>query len=289
MTAELINIEGYWKNSQVRPRGFTELCDMVETHGKVTGIWMWEQWDPKTGEVRKREITKNVVTDDGAIEIFKCAIANAVPAAVFNNIYINNNSGSSQLSSALTNGQIITTGANLAVLALPAQVPLNYPSPANAAVTTLTLGYGTGQTQTVTMNATTAQGATNLNVVGFTTNAAYAANSNIVPLPNIAENPSNANLKANQSGVVEMYSGVIASGNFTYTATTGAGNRSVVITFVFKNSVNGGSTPNGSYTDAWLVNVTTAAAANNYVAHEINTPMQVNNSNNVTVTMTLKI
>lgn len=284
---ELINIPDYWKNSLVRPRGYQEICDMIETQGRITGIWMWEQWDPRTGEVRKREITKNVVTDDGAIEIFKCAIANAVPAAVFNNIYINNNSGSSTLTTALTNGQ--TSVVSLALAALPAAIPLNYPSPANAIVNQVLVGYGTGQTQIVSVNAAAAQGATSLTTVSYTSNAAYAVGTNVVPLPNVAENPSNANLKANATTPVEMYSGAIASGGFTYTATTGAGNRSVVITFTFKNATNGGSTPNGSYTDAWLVNVGSAAGAGNYVCHEINTPQIVNNSNNVTVTITLKI
>ena len=288
MTIELINIPEYWKTTSVRPRGFAELCDMIEPkRGEPVGIWMWEQWDPKTGEVRKREITKNMVTDDGAIEIFKCAINSAVPAAVFNNLYINNNSGSTTLTTALTNGQTAIT--SLAVAAIPAAIPLNYPAPANAAVTTLTVGYGTGQTQTVTMNAAAAQAATALTVVSYTSNAAYAIGTAVVPIPNTAENPTNANLKANQTTVVEQYSGNLVAGAFTYNPTTGAGNRNVVVTFVFKNSTNGGTTANGNYTDAWLVNVSSAATTNNYVCHEINTPMRVDNSNNVTCTITIKI
>lgn len=260
---------------------------MVETQGKITGIWMLEQWDPKTGEVRKRDINKNVVTDDGAIEIFKCAINNAVPAAVFNNLYINNNSGSTTLTTALTNGQ--TSVVSLAVAAIPAAIPLDYPSPANAVVTQLTVGYGTGTTQTVSMNGAASQAATSLTTVSYTSNAAYAIGQAVVPLPNVAENPSNANLKANQTTVVEQYSGNLAGGAFTFTATTGAGNRSVQISFTFKTSANGGSTAIGNYTDCWLVNVSSAAAANNYVAHEINTPMRCDNSNNVTATITIKI
>ena len=76
----------------------------------------------------------------------------------------------------------------------------------------------------------------------------------------------------------------------------GAGNRNVVITYIFKNSTNGGTTPNGTYTDAWLVNVasgasnaTTGLFVGNYVAHEINTPMSCNNSNNITASVTIRI
>lgn len=284
---ELINIADYWRCSSVRPRGYQELVDMIDTQGKITGIWMWEQWDPKTGEVTKREITKNVVTDDGAIELFKCAITNAVPAAVFNNLYINNNSGSTTLTTALTNGQAGVT--SLAVASLPAAVPATYPAPANATSTQLTIGYGTGQTQVVTVGSAAAQGATSITTSSFTSNAAYAIGTNVVPLPNVAENPTNTNLKANQSSVLEMYSGNLSAGAFTYTPTTGIGNRSVQVQFVFKNSTNGGTTPNGAYTDAWLVNVSSAATTGNYVAHEINTQMQCNNSNNITCTITIKI
>lgn len=290
---ELINIPEYWKTS-VKPRGFAELVEMIDTQGRITGIWCWEQWDPKTGEVKKREITKNVVTDNGAVNILASAIANASNANPWNNLYINNNSGSTTLTTALTNGQTGVT--SLAVAAIPAAIPLDYPAPISSTVTQLTVGYGTGQTQTVSMNAAATQGATSLTTVSYTSNAAYAIGTNVVPLPNVGENPSNANLKANQSSVVEQYSGTISSGGFTYNATTGAGNRNVVVTFVFKNSTNGGSTANGSYTDAWLVNVTSAASnattgnfVGNYIAHEINTPMIVNNSNNVTVTITIKI
>lgn len=291
---ELINIPEYWRTTSVRPRGFAELVDMVETQGRITGIWCWEQWDPKTGEVKKREITKNVVTDNGAVNILASAIANASNANPWNNIYINNNSGSTTLTTALTNGQTGVT--SLAVAAIPAAIPANYPAPIGSTATQLQLGYGTGQTQTVTVGSAAAQAATSVTVSSFTSNAAYAIGTNVVPLPNVGENPSNANLKANQSSIVEQYSGTIASGGFTYNATTGAGNRNVVVTFVFKNSTNGGSTSNGSYTDAWLVNVTSAASnstsgnfVGNYIAHEINTPMLVNNSNNVTVTITIKI
>ena len=285
---ELINIPEYWEQRRVRPRGYVDLCEMIEPkRGEPVGIWMWEQWDPRTGRVKRREITKNVITDNGAIQLFKCGITNAVPAAVFNNILITNNSGSSTLTTALTNGQTGVT--SLALAAIPAAIPLNYPSPANANATTVLVGYGTGQTQVVTVNAAAAQNATSLTVVSYTSNAAYAIGTAVVPQPHVQENPSNANLTANATSALSQYSGNLSAGAFTYNQTTGAGNRNVVVTFVFANSTNGGTTPTGFYTDAWLVNVSSAAAANNYLAHEINTPQRVDNNNNVTVTLTIKI
>jgi len=287
----LVNRPEYWKQTSVRPRGFTEFCDMIETNGRITGIWEFKQYDPKTGEVRKREWNTNVVTDHGAVNILASAMASASNSSQWNNIYINNNSGSTTLTTALTNGQTAVT--SLAVAAIPAAIPLDYPAPISSTVTQLTVGYGTGQTQTVSMNGAASQAATSLTTVSYTSNAAYAIGTNVVPLPNVGENPSNANLKANATSPVETYSGNLSSGAFTYTPTTGAGNRLVTIAFTFANSTNGGSTSNGTYTDAWLVNVTSAAAntttgnfVGNYVAHEVNTPMIVNNSNNVrTVTL----
>jgi hypothetical protein len=248
---ELINIPEYWKTTSVRPRGFAELCDMVETNGRITGIWCWEQWDPKTGEVTKREITRNTVTDHGAVNILACAIANATPSSVFNNILITNNSGSTTLTTALTNGQTGVT--SLAVAAIPAAIPLDYPAPINTTPTQLQVGYGTGQTQTVTVNAAATQAATSITTVSYTSNAAYAIGTNVVPLPNVGENPSNANLTANATSPLSQYSGNLSSGAFTYNATTGAGNRNVVVTFTFANATNGGSTSNGKHSCRLLV------------------------------------
>lgn len=289
----LVNLPDYWKTS-VRPRGFAEFCDMVDTGGKPTGLWEFVQWDPRTGEVRQRLWNKNVLTDHGAVNMLASAIASASNANPWNDLYINNNSGSTTLTTALTNGQTGIT--SLAVAALPAAVPLDYPSPINTTPTVLTVGFGTGQTQNVTVNASASQGGTSITVVSYTSNAAYGIGSNVVPVPNVGENPSNANLSVNQSSVISQYSGALASGAFTYNATTGAGNRNVVVSYTFANSTNGGSTPNGSYTDAWLVNVSSGASnattgnfVGSYIAHEINTPMTVNNSNNITVQMTIKI
>lgn len=300
MTIELINIPEYWQSRSVRPRGFTELCDMIDTQGKITGIWELKQFDPKTGEVRQRIINKNVVTDHGATNLLASAIANASNASPWNGIYINNNSGACQLNGALSTGTPISTGANLPVQSLPADIPLDYPAPIASTVTQLLVGYGQASPQTISMNAATTHNAGNvsLNVVGFTPSSNWANGSWVVPLPNVGENPSNGNLTGNTTvtGSVTQYSGVITAGGFTYNATTGAGNRNVVVSFTFATAANGGSTAAGSYTDAWLVNVTSAASnattgifVGNYIAHEINSPMIVNNSNSIAVTITIKL
>jgi hypothetical protein len=282
----LVDYANYHKMS-VKPRNFKDFSDMYSAQENgPAGLWEIVQVDAKTGDAVKRVWSNRILTDQGALNILTAAINNAVPAAVFNNIYINNNDASTTLTTALTNGQTGVT--SLAVAALPAAIPTDYPSPANATASQAMLGFGTGQTQTVTTSSAS-QAATSITTTSFTSNAAYAIGTTVVPLPNIAENPSNANLKANQSSVLEQYSGNLSSGAFTGSATTGAGNRSMQVVFVFKNSTNGGSTSNGSYTTFWLVNVSSAAAANNYVDHLINTPMRCDNSNNISASCLIKI
>ena len=287
----VVNYPPFHKSS-MKPRGFADFCEMVEREKYPVGIWEWKQTDAKTGQVKRREWNTNVVTDNGAINILASAIAAASNANPWNDLLITNNSGSCTLSVA--SGTVATT--SLTVTAIPAAIPLDYPAPIASTVTQCTLGYGGATTQVISMNAAAAQAATSLTLVSFTPTINFPIGTALVPLPNVGENPSNANLTANQTTALSQYSAALAAGAFTYTATTGAGNRNVVVTFTFKTSANGGSTAVGSYTDAWLVNVASAASnattglfVGNYIAHEINTPMRCDNSNNVTVTVTIKI
>lgn len=281
----LVNHPDYWRSS-VKPRGFAEFCDMVDTQGKITGLWEIAEIDTRTGEAKKRVWSKNVVTDNGAVNILASAIANASNANPWNTILTTNNSGSTTLTAALTaNATNVTT---LSVAATPAAIPSG---------TTLQLGYGTSNTQNVVTNGVTAQGATSITVNSFTVNSTgFSVGANVVPQPSVTDNPTNANLTANATTPLSQYSGVIAAGGFTYSATTGAGNRSVVVTFAFKTATNGGSTTAGIYTDFWLVNVTSGASnattglfVGNYINHVINNQMQCNNLNNMTATLTIKI
>jgi hypothetical protein len=270
ITEELIVNYAPYHRSSVKPRGFQEFCDMYETHGRITGLWEIIQWNAKTGEPVKRVWNSNVVTDNGAVNILASAIANASNANPWNNLLITNNDASCTLSVAT--GTSPTTALN--VTALPAALPAN----ANIQV-----GFGGGTKQTIVgPSGITAQGVSGaLTVPSWTPSINYPIGTAVVPVPAVTENPTNANLTFNATTPLSQYSGVIAGGGFVYSATTGAGNRSVAVTFVFKDATNGGSTAVGSYTSAWLVNVTSGASnattglfVGNYIAHEINTPMR---------------
>jgi hypothetical protein len=280
----LVNYEPYHRSS-VKPRGFQEFCDMYETHGQLTGLWEMVQWDPKTGKARKRVWAPNVVTDNGAINILASAIANASNANPWNNILITNNDASCTL--AAQPGVSPTTSIN--VTALPAALPAN---------SNIQVGFGGATKQTIVgPSGITAQGVSgSLTVPSWTPTINYPIGTAVVPVPSVTDNPTNAGLVANATTGHTSYSGVIASGGFVYTPTTGAGNRQVVVTFVFKDATNGGSTIVDYYTSCWLVNVTSGASnattglfVGNYIDHLINTPMRVDDSNNCTATVTVKL
>ncbi len=278
----LVDDPQYHKSS-VKPLNYEDWVAMYETKG-LAGFWRLAQTDAKTGEVVKELWSPQVITDNGAVNVLASAIANASNANPWNNILITNNDASTTLAASTGTSAITTVNVN----ALPAALPAN---------TNLVVNYG-GTTQVIAgPTGSTAQGTSGaLTVPSWTPASNYAIGTNVVPQPSVTDNPSNANLTANATTALSKYSGVIASGGFVYSATTGAGNRSVVVTFVFKNATNGGSTTNGAYTSAWLVNVTSGAAntttglfVGNYVDHVINMPLQCNDNNNITAAITVKL
>ena len=262
-----VTLPDYHKAS-VKPRNFEDFCAMVDWSSLGPGpqaLWNMKVSDRVTGEIIKELWTKNVVTDNGATAMLKNTWNNAGSAiGIFNQIAIAAQAGSTTLTTALTNGQTGIT--SLAVASLPAAIPSG---------TSLVIGYGGGTTQTVTTSAAAASGATSISVTSFTANAAYAVGTAVVPSPNVSDNPS--------SVTGAQYSGVLPSGDFTYSG-SGAGNRQVVISYTF----NGGSFTAGSYTEAYTANAN-PIVANSTASHLITTPMSLNTNTNLTVTVTEKV
>lgn len=259
-----VTLPEYHKAS-VKPRNFADFTDMFDAHNGPLGLWCLSLSDRVTGEVVKEVWTKNVITDNGATAMLKNTWNNAGSAvSIMNEIAIAANAGSTTLTTALTNGQ--TGVVSLAVAALPASIPSG---------TSLVIGYGTGQTQTVTTSALASSGATSISVTSFTANAAYAIGTNVVPSPTTSDNPSSV------SGA--QYSGALSAGAFTFSG-TGAGNRQVVISYTF----NGGSFTAGNYTEAYTCNANPIVAGAT-ASHLITTPMALNTSTSLTVTITEKV
>lgn len=275
-----VNFTDYHRERSQRPRNFDQfqamVCSSKQYQGKTKGIWEIVRSD-RDGRVLERLWNMNVVTDAGAIALLKrgCNSAGATLPNLFNQIAMTNGSGPTTLTTALTNGQSGVT--SLAVAALPAAIPAT----TGGVATQVVIGFGSGQTQTVTLSAGASAGATSISVNSFTANAAYAIGTAVVPLPHVAEDPSSL------TGSLVSYSGALATGAFTFTPTTGAGNRTDLVTFQFTTA---GGTSVGNYTDFWIVNTNPVAGTGQTLAHEINMPMRCDSTpNNVTATVTLKI
>jgi hypothetical protein len=259
-----VTLPEYHKSS-VKPRGFMEFCDMFDASQGPIGLWELKATNEQTGEIVKRIWAKNVITDTGSTAMLKNTWNNAGSAvSIFNQVAVAAQAGSTTLTTALTNGQ--TGVVSLAVASLPAAI---------ASGSSITIGYGTGTTQVVTTSALANSGATSISVTSFTANAAYAIGSNVVPNPNVSDNPS--------SVTGAQYSGALAGGAFTFSG-TGAGNRQVIIAYTF---AAGGFTA-GNYTEAYTCNVNPIVAGST-ASHLITTPMPLNASTSLTITVTEKV
>jgi hypothetical protein len=261
----LVTYQPYY-HCAVKPQNFTEFCAMVTDLRYPDGIWCVKTTDRFTGEVIREVWHLNVITDTGGIALLKNTWNSAGSAvAIFNQLAIAANAGSTTLTTALAANQTGVT--SLAVQAVPASIPSG---------TTLTLGYGTSNTQTVTTSALTAAQATSISVTTFTVNATgFAIGQNVVPSPTTSDNPSSA------PGA--QYSGALSSGAFAYSG-TGAGNRQVVISYTF----NGGSATAGNYTEIFTCNANPIVAGAT-ATHLIVPPMALNSSTNLTVQATEKL
>jgi hypothetical protein len=260
-----ISLPGYWKTSKgtARQRKPTTFSDVLKLSKPYECPWQFETWDSNTGELYERFIAHNVITDNGAISMIK-NIWNSSGSAIgiMNHVVVSPNGASSKLTSA-TGVSPITT---LAISALPAAL-------SNGA--TLTLGYGGATPQTVTLSAGASLGATSLTVTSFTPSANFPIGTDICAIPSVTDNPSSV------AGTVD--SGALSGGAFTYTATTGLGNRNVVIVA----TETGTSGNAGTYTEAYTSNNATIGTGTT-ASHVIFPGFVLNSSTNETVTLTEK-
>jgi len=261
----LVTLPEYYK-CQVKPRNFQDWTEMYDAQEYgVLGLWELKSFDARTGTVLQRIWAKNIITDNGATSALKNLWNNAgSTVSVMNQIAVSASSGSTTLTTALTNGQTGVT--SLAVQAIPAAI---------ASGTVVTIGYGTGQTQNVTLSGSASLGATSLSVTSFTANAAYAIGSNVVPVPLVTDNPS--------SVTGAQYSGALSSGAFSFSG-TGAGNRQVQIQYTF----TAGSFTTGNYTDLYTTNAN-PIASNSTASHLITVPTPLNNVTSLTATIIEKV
>lgn len=250
-----VAVPGYWRGKQ-KPVSFEEVVARSARHQCV---WQLENWDADTGELYERGATHNVIVDNGGISMLKNLWNSAGSAvAIMSHVIASPNGCSTKLSAA--SGTSATT--TLSVNALPVGL-------ANGS--TMTLGYNGSNPQTITLNATASTGNTSLTVVSFTPSINFPIGTDICAIPSVTDNPSSV------SGTVD--SGALASGAFTFTATSGLGNRQVQIVA----TLNGTSGNAGTYTEFYTSNNATIGTGTT-ASHVIIPGFVLNSSTNETIT-----
>lgn len=254
-----VAVPGYWRKG-VKPISFEEVVVRSARH---QCIWQLENWDADTGELWERGCAHNVITDNGGISMLKNLWNSAGSAVgIMNHVTVSPNGFATKLTAATGVSPITTLSVTALINGL-----------ANGS--TMTLGYNGATPQTVTLNATASAGNTSLTVVSFTPSANFPIGTDIVAIPSVTDNPSSV------SGTVD--SGALSSGAFTFNATTGLGNRNVVIVA----TIVGTSGNAGTYTEAYTSNAGTIAL-NSTASHIIIPGFVLNSSSNETLTLTEK-
>lgn len=254
-----IAVPGYWRGKQ-KPISFEEV---VQGSARHQCIWQLENWDANSGELYERACHHNVITDNGGISMIKNLWNSAGSAiAIGSHVTVSPNGFATKLTAATGVSPITTLSVTALINGL-----------ANGS--TMTLGYNGATPQTVTLNAIANAGNTSLTVVSFTPSANFPIGTDIVAIPSVTDNPSSV------SGTVD--SGALSAGAFTYNATTGNGNRNVVIVA----TETGTSGNAGTYSEAYTGNNATIATGTTF-SHIIIPGFVLNSSTNETLTLTEK-
>ena len=254
-----IAVPGYWRGKR-KPTTYEEV---VQGSARHQCIWQLENWDADTGELWERGCSHNVITDNGGISMLKNLWNNAGSAvAIMSHIVVSPNGFAAKLSVA--SGTSATT--SLSVQALVNGL-------ANGS--TMTLGYNGANPTTITLNATASAGNTTLTVVSFTPAVNFPIGTDICAIPSVTDNPSSVSSSVD--------SGALSAGAFTYNATTGLGNRNVVIV----GTITGTSGNAGTYTEAYTSNNATIATGTT-ASHIVIPGFVLNSSTNETITLTEK-
>jgi hypothetical protein len=252
-------VPGYWRNTK-KPDTYEEVIARSARHQCV---WQLENWDANTGELYERGCAHNVITDNGGISMLKNLWNSAGSAiAIGSHVTVSPNGFATKLSVASGTSPITSLSVTALINGL-----------ANGS--TMTLGYNGATPQTVTLNATASAGNTTLTVVSFTPSVNFPIGTDIVAIPSVTDNPSSV------SGTVD--SGALSAGAFTFNATTGLGNRNVVIVA----TITGTSGNAGTYSEAYTGNNATIATGTTF-SHIIIPGFVLNSSTNETLTLTEK-
>jgi hypothetical protein len=235
----LVNIPEYWTvPADERPTTFAAMIALLQQqHKDISGHWMRQSTDARTGEVLDEVWSHNVITDNGGMAAIKNAFAaTGSTIGVFNVMAIAQDAGSCKVGAG---GISAGTPTTLTITGLGANLSNG---------SQVIAGYGIANATTFTLGASASSGATSLTVSGGTVpSGGIPAGADIVPVALATDNPGSLSSAAYLA---------LTSPDFVYTAGSGSGNRTVTVTKKFP----GASTTAGTYTSARLSNANPVAS-----------------------------
>jgi hypothetical protein len=282
-----ISVPEYWNCApRKRPRTYEGLIKRVH---RQAGIWCVQQTNTITGEVEILNVINNCLTDNGAIAALKNTInATSAGIGVANIMAIDASLGIATVG-AISSGGTVTS---IPVTALT--------GPTIPSGTTLIIN--PGQASKLLVSTTAAiTGAGTCSVVSTAGPASaisagsfgrYATATDVVGTA-LSSMPTT---DASSLTAPVSYTAALPSGQWTFTATTGSGNRNVVVTnsapYLFQTTAN--SNPSvattGTYTAVWIVSVSPVTATSQTFVHApLDTPLTIVSSSTIQITVTEKL
>lgn len=273
----LVSIPEYYEKSStvLPPQNFE---DMVERLNRPGGYWRVCTVDKKTDEILIEQWIQNAYTDNGVGVMFKALAGASTPStAPGSYIAIDQSLGSTSLTASIASGGTVTS------ISVAAPTGPSIPSGSK-----LVINPGTANTLTV------------VTTQAITTAATITVNSVTGPASTIASGStirydynSIATTDVSSLSAPVSYTASLPSGQFSYTLTTGYGNRTLQITnngaYLFSTTGSPVATA-ASYTAAWLTNASpVASTANTFVHAPFDAPLVINSTSNGLVTIVEKL
>lgn len=269
-----VSIPDYYAMEE-RAQDFEALLRSLRRPG---GFWSIAEIDASSGDLLREQWLENNYTDNGVSVMFHALTGSSTPATTPANIIaIDASLGIATLGANIGAGGTVTsiTVSALAGPTIPSGTKiLVNPGTANTLLLTLT--------QSITGAGT------------FTVSSATGPASTIASGSFIRYDYSNvptADPGALTSPIA--YTAVLPSGQYTYTLTTGFGNRQVAVTnnsaFLFSTTGSPAAAA-GTYTCGWLVNANpVSTTAQTFVRVPFDFPLVINATTNGAVTLTEKL
>lgn len=257
------------------PQNFDDFIAGLDRPG---GFWQVRSIDKLTGRVLREQWLQNNYTDNGVSVMFKALAGASTPSTTPASIIaIDASLGYTTLTSSIASGGTVTS----ITVAAPT-------GPTIPSGTTLLINPGTSNTLTVTLSAaitgagtvavTSTPGPTSTIASGASVRYAYTAVPTADP----------GSLSAPVS-----YTSAMPAGQFTYTLTTGYGNRTLAVTnnsaYLFSTTGTPAATA-GTYTCAWLVNTNpVATTAQTFLRCAFDNALVINSTTNGQINITEKL